>query len=333
MEKLQRSFKILAVFLIFVFLISGCTISTGKQNSVQGKMKTKTIKIGVLRIEDNLPFFVAEEENIFAENKVKVELVSFNSARERDIALEAEEIDAGLADLVAVALIKKGGTDVQVVSLGLGAAPAEGRFVILSAPNSGIEKPEDLKGIPIAISNNTIINYLAEKMPQEVGLNIEDIKTQNIPDIKLRLESLLEGKEVQAALLPDPLATLAEKSGARVVIDDTKLKVNLSQTVILFRTETINNQKEDVAAVLKAYEEGAQNLNKSPEKYHDLIVEKARIPKPLENSYPAPTYSPLELPTQDMISRVMDWMVVKEILEKPYSYDEIVDTSFIEVNK
>jgi len=325
---LRRWLKVSALILVFLLLITGCNIGTSGEPA-KGKMESGPIKIGVLRIEDNLPFFVAEEENLFAKNNVKVELVSFNSARERDIALEAGEIHAELADLIAVGLMKKGGTDVKVVSLGLGVTPQEGRFAILAAPNSNIEKPEDLKGIPIAISNNTIIHYLAEKMPREVGFKPEDIKTQSIPDIKLRLDSLLEGKDVQAALLPDPLATLAEKMGAKVIIDDTKLNTNLSQTVILFRADTIKNQREDIKAVLKAYSEAAEKLNKKPEKYRALIVEKARIPKPLENSYPAPTYSPLTLPKEEMINRVMDWMVEKGLLEKAYSYNEIMDTSFL----
>ncbi|MFZ5942707.1 MAG: MetQ/NlpA family ABC transporter substrate-binding protein [Bacillota bacterium] len=326
MVKRIRLFTV--ILLCLMLFITACK-NEKLGESITNKTQDQLIKVGVLPIEDNLPFFVAESEDLYNKNNVKVELVPFSSARERDIALEAGEIDAELADLIAVGLIKKGGKNVKAVTLGLGVTPAEGRFAILAAPNSSIQKAEDLKGVPIAISNNTIIHYLAEKMPQEVGMLPEDIKTQAIPDMKLRLDSLLEGKDVQAALLPDPLATLAEKSGARVIIDDTTLPSNLSQTVILFDEEVINNQEEDVANLLKAYTEASTKLNNEPEKYRALIIEKARIPKPLENSYPAPTYSPLELPSEEMIGKVMDWMVSKELLARPYSYEEIVDTRFL----
>ena len=288
------------IIVLLLFSILGC--------SKAGNNEKVTLKLGLLSIEDNLPFFVAEKEGLFAKHGGTVQLVPFNSARDRDIALEAGEIQGELADLLAVALFKKGGTPVKVVSLGLGATPQEGRFAILSSPESGITDPLQLKGVPLAISQNTIIHYLAEEMLKEVGVDPGEISFQSIPDLKIRLDALLAGKDVKAALLPDPLATLAEKSGALVVVDDAKLKTNLSQTVILFHEDTLKKYPESVKKVLRAYEEAAGKLNESPEKYKELIIEKARIPKPLENSYTIPKYSALTLPTKEMVERVMIWM-------------------------
>ncbi len=316
--------RIVSCLLVVLLLLSiiGCN-KTGNNEKV-------TLKLGMLSIEDNLPFFVAEKEGLFAGHGVQVQLVPFNSARDRDIALEAGEVQGELADLLAAALLKKGGTPVKVVSLGLGATPQEGRFAILSAPNSGITTPQQLKGVPVAISQNTIIHYLAEEMLKEAGITPSELSFQSIPDLKIRLDSLLSGKDVKAALLPDPLATLAEKSGAIVVIDDTKLKNNLSQTVILFREDTLKQYPESVKKILKAYEEAAEKLNRSPENYKELIIEKARIPKPLENSYTIPQYSPLVLPTPAMVERVMTWMQNKGLIDKAYSYEEIVAPGYLQ---
>ncbi|MFZ5752621.1 MAG: ABC transporter substrate-binding protein, partial [Bacillota bacterium] len=193
-----------------------------------------------------------------------------------------------------------------------------------------ITTPQQLKGIPIAISQNTIIHYLAEEMLKEVGIAPSELNFQSIPDMKIRLDALLAGKDVKAALLPDPLATLAEKSGAVVVVDDAKLKNNLSQTVILFREDTLKKYPESVKRILQAYEEAAGKLNESPEKYKELIIEKARIPKPLENSYTIPKYSPLVLPTKAMVERVMNWMQNKGLIDKAYSYEEIVAPGYLQ---
>jgi NitT/TauT family transport system substrate-binding protein len=287
------------------------------------------IKLGLLRVEDNLPFFAAEQDKLYEKYGLQVELVTFNSARERDIALEAGEIDGGLADLLATALFKKGGTHVKVVALGLGAAPEEGRFAILSAPQSGITSPRQLRGVPVAVSYNTIIHYLAEEMLAAAGLKQNEISLQNIPDLSIRLDSLLAGKEVRAALLPDPLAALAEKSGACAVIDDTRLGLNLSQTVIIFREDTLNTKPSAVKGVLSTYQEAGANLNSHPQKYRELVLDKARIPKPLEDSYAIPHYSPLQLPTSEMVERVMKWMAGKGLLAKPYAFEELVEPAFI----
>lgn len=315
--------RLLSAFLciLLIFTVS-CTSSCSKKSAM-------SVKLGMLGIEDNLPFFVAQYENIFQRNGVIVELLSFNSARERDIALISGEIHGELADILATALIKKGGTSVKIVSMGMGSKPQEGRFAVLSAPNSEITSPEDLKAITVAISEHTIIHYLAEEMIKESGLNPKDIKFRNIPDMSLRLEYLLAGKDVKAALLPDPMASLAEKMGARVIIDDAKLSMNLSQTVIIFREETLQEQAVHIKGILSSYQEGALLLNENPEKYRDLVIEKARIPPSLEYSYIIPKFSPLQLPTEDMISRVITWMTEKGLLENTYSYEDLVTPGYL----
>lgn len=307
---------------ILLLLPPSCNTSSSRKNG-------NPIKLGMLGIEDNLPFFVAQEEKIFQKNSVFVELLSFNSARERDIALLAGEIHGELADIIAAALIKKGGTSVKIVSMGMGSKANEGRFAILAAPNSSIKTAADLRAIPVAISQHTIIHYLAEEMLKENGLDPKKIVFLNIPDMNLRLEYLLAGKDVKAALLPDPMATLAEKMGARVIIDDTTINSNLSQTVILFLETTLEEQAAQVKGILAAYEEGAKLLNENPEKYKKLIADKARIPPSLADSYSIPEFSPLQLPTEDMINRVLKWMTENALLEKEYSYEDLVLSDYL----
>lgn len=306
-----------------LLFITGCDFSTLKVE------EQAVVRLGLLSIEDNLPFYVAQEDGIFAQVDVEVELIPFNSARDRDIAIETGEIDGTLGDMLAVALLQKGGTPVNIVSLGLGATPQEGRFAILSAPSSPITTLSLLKGVPLAVSENTIIHYLAEELLEEKGFKREEIILQNIPDIKIRLDSLLARSGVEAALLPDPLATLAQTEGAHLLLDDSLLQTNFSQTVIFFREDVLKKEPEQIKKILSCYEKGAQSLNQSPEKYRELIIDKARIPKSLENLYSLPKYSPLQLPTPAMIKRVMDWMTDKGFLTHPYSYEEIVTPGLI----
>ncbi len=314
--------RVIVILLIIIFILTGCN-QQGKEES-----EDKVLKIGVFLIDDSLPLFVAEAENLYAKKNIQVELLPFSSARDKDVALETGVIDGVLTDIVVTALLKKGGTDVKITSFAFGANPQEGRFAILASPGSTITEPEDLKDVPIAISNNTMIHYLAEKMPLEVGLKKEDIKTQSIPDLNIRLEALISAG-VEAAILPDPLATLAEKMGAKVIIDDTKLSKNLSQSVIIFRQEVLDKHRDKVALFLEAFEEAGQLINDNPDKYFELRMEKTRVPQPLRDSYPSPTFSSLAVPDEEMVQSVLDWMVEKGLLDKPFAYEEIVDKSFI----
>lgn len=318
----------LCPFLLCLFCLISIISCSSSQTAVTPIQPS--LKLGLLPIEDNLPFFVAENDGLFSNYDLSVQLIPFNSARERDIALEAGEIDGALADIVAAALLKKGGARIKIVSLALGATPKEGRFVILAAPDSNIFQAGQLAGSPIAVSQHTIIHYLAEEMLRETVLPPMSLTLQNIPDLQVRFEALLAGTDVKAALLPDPLAALAEVSGARPIIDDTKLGVNLSQTVILFREETLEKRGPEVRRALRAYAEAAASLNKNPKAYKELIIDKVRIPKALEDSYRIPSFSQPVLPSPDMISRVINWMIGKGLLEAPFSYKEMVAQGYLD---
>lgn len=314
--KKKMQFCLIILLVLAVGAISGC--STKKQ--------TQTIKIGVMPIEDNLPFYVAEKESLFQKYNINIELIPFASAQERDTALQAGQIDGEIADLVAVALLKKGGTDIKVVSIGVGAVPQEGRFAILASPKSNIKDLKDLAGIQIGVSENSIIDYATDQMLTDAGLQKEEIKKLSIPKLPVRKDMLLSD-QIKAACLPDPLATLAQQQGAKLIKDDTYR--NISQTVVLFRTDSINNKSAEIKQLLKIYDEAGQMLTANPEQYRSLVVEKANVPEPLKTTYAIPKFSKLQLPIKDNFDSVMDWMVNKGLLTQKYAYEDIVVQGFI----
>ncbi len=301
------------VMIVAVCLLSGC--------------KEDTLKVGILPNEEALPIFVAEQEELFKKHGVNVEIVSFQSAAERDAALQAGAVDGVEGDLLAVALIRQGGTPVKTVSLVMGTTPEEGRFAMLAAPDT-ITTVEQLKGNQVAISKNTIIEYTADQMLLVKGIDPQEVKKVNITKMPLRVEMLLQ-KQVTAAVLPDPLAAYAELKGAKVLIDDTKLADNISQTIYFFRDDAIKDKKTAIRNFLNAFYEGAEMVTENPERYRNLFNEKVQIPVELQKTYPVPTFSMLQLPSREDTQRVLDWLKTNELLIEPYTYEDIVTDEII----
>lgn len=322
---LKKSYGIILMpILVLALALGGCASQQPAPGTPQEQVKT--VKIGVLPIEDNLPFYVAEQDGLFETAGVKVELVPFTSAQERDAALQAGQVDGEVADMVAVGLIKKAGTDIKIAAIGMGATPKEGRFAILSAPHSNIKRVQDLKNIEIGVSENSIIDYVTDQILSDAKLTPAEIKKMPIPNMPVRKDMLLAGK-IQAACLPDPLAALAVSQGAHPVADDTYRSI--SQTVLLFRSDSIQSNLAGIKAAVKVYQDAGQTLTKEPEKYRNLVIEKAKIPDPLKSSYPVPTFSPLRLPTEAEVGNVMQWMVNKKLLPNPYPYQELVSPNLL----
>jgi len=326
MRKQSFRFSILGIILSLVIGISGCTATKAPADNQPAKSVGKTVKIGVLPIEDNLPFYVAEKDGLYAKEGVQVELISFASALERDAAMQAGQIDGEVADLVAVALLKKIGTDVKIVSIGLGATPEEGRFAILSSPKSSIKDSTGLKGATLGISQNSIIDYVSDQMLLDKGVVLNDVQKMSIPKMPVRLDMLLSD-QINAACLPDPLAALAQAKGAHLIIDDTYR--NISQTVFLFRAQSIQENSEGIKAAVRVYGSAGQALTKNPDQYRSLVLDKAQIPAELKDSYKMPTFSKLQLPTEDEVNSVMKWMVNKKLIPQAYAYQDLVNSNLL----
>lgn len=312
----MREKKCLFFMLVLIFIIStGCN-----------DPKKDTMKIGLLPISDSLPFYVAAEKGYFQSEGVHVELIRFESAVERDSAMGAGEIDGAVGDILAVAALHNSGAPAEIVSLSLGETGKEGRFAILSSPGSGITKPEQLKNVPVAISTNSIIEYMTDNLLAEQGLKPEEIKKEAIPKIPVRFNLLLEDK-IKAACLPDPMAAMAENKGAILVVDDTSS--NLSQTVIYFRTEYLDTDSQSVTKCLKAYAMAAGEINENPSAYLDLLVEKAGVPREalsvfIMDHYPAP-----QLPKKDQVEKVVQWMFEKNLIKTQFSYEDLTRADLI----
>lgn len=315
--------KIIAASLLGMMMFTGCGGGEAKDNNANAEPLT----VGLMRIDDSFPFYVAEKEGLFEKHNVAVELQNFSNARDLSTALQGGELDALMTDTVVTGLSIKGGADVRIVAMALGAVPEEGRFLVISAPDSGITAPEQLAGKHVAISNNTMMDYLIDQFEAELGL--ENMTTVNMPDLMLRTTTLLEGKDIDAAILPDPLAAFAVAEGANIVIDDTKLGENLSQSVVVVTKENIDDNRAQVEAMLAAYNEAIALINDNPDKYRTFALECANVPEALAETYPTPTFTANCVPTEAQIARVNDWLVEKELLAEPYDYEQMVDDSFM----
>jgi NitT/TauT family transport system substrate-binding protein len=299
-------------------MLAGCEIL---------KKEDPSLKIGLLPILDVLPIYVADQEGYFKEQGIQVELVPFGSAVERDTALQSGQIDGEINDLISAALLNKDEDRVRVVRIAMRATPDKAMFAILAADSSDIQSPADLAGAEIAISTNTVIEYVTDQILTAEGLAPENIAKTEVSKIPVRLE-LLDKGQVQAATLPEPLASLALKQGARLVVDDTT-HTDVSQSIVSFRLQTIKDKPNTVKKFLAAYEKGVEALNSDPDSYYDLLIEKGRVPEPVQGSFTMPRFPAAEVTSEAEFQRVIDWMLAKDLLTEPIPYDRLVDGNFL----
>lgn len=273
------------------------------------------MKIGILPASDSLALHVAHDEGIFSEHGLDVELVPFQSALEQAAALRAGALDGWFSDMIAVLVMNESGVPQQFIATMAFSGPEQRFFGIVTSPLSGLERPEDLRGKKIAISKATIIEYMLDSMLAGLGLPADFAERVDIKQISVRLQLLSAGK-VDAAVLPEPMLSLMEARGSRVIVDNTATEEPLA--VMALRTEAAT--PEAVAAFQAALAEAMRRINADPEAYRKVMSAKKLLPREAEKTYHMlsfpPDRCPAPPPTEEEVARVARWMFDNKLVRR-----------------
>jgi NitT/TauT family transport system substrate-binding protein len=319
---------VLALTLASVALLSaGC--SSAAKPAETSTVKPSAVRIGTLPTEDSLPLWVAEQRGYFATQGLSdVQIVSFQSAQERDAAFASGAIDAFMGDIIAAANLQAGGKPTTIKTIMLGADQSQGRFGIAAAPKSGVNSLTQLANVPVGTSSATIQEFVLDGLMSEAGVPASSVKVEEVKKVPVRFELLMAGK-LKAAALPEPFLTLAEQGGAPLVASDTSATANLSQTVLVFSDKYLATPGGAAAAkaLLKSWDLAVNDINKDPQSVLPLLVDKARLPESLKTTYKVNTYPTAQVPTQAQVEAVLTWMKDKGYLKGDVTYKDLVDTS------
>lgn len=285
------------------------------------------LKVALIPVLDTIPIFIAQQNGYFAEQGIAVETIPVKSAQERDVFIQTGQADGVLTDLSSVGLLNKDAVRVKAVYTARRPFPEAPMFRILASPNADIKSPADLKGVPIGISSNTIIEYLTDRILAGEGLKPEEIAKIEIGAITVRFEQLMNGN-IKAAVLPDPLAQGAIAAGARLVVDDVKY-ANYSQSVLVFTADTLKAKPNTVRKFLVAWEKAVAEVNANPDKYRGVLIEQGRVPPSIQDSYKMPPFPGRGVPSQNEVADVVAWLKAKGLVARDLTYTDMVDSSFL----
>jgi NitT/TauT family transport system substrate-binding protein len=142
----------------------------------------------------------------------------------------------------------------------------------------------------------------------------------------VRLPMLLQG-QVAGAVLPEPLATLAERKGAVVVADDRG--TGLSPTVLLFTDDFLAKRPDDARRFLRAVARASALIGSDPGAVRASMVALARIPAELAADYPIPLFPPPSVPDELLVADAHRFLADKKVLKAELTYGQMVAPGFL----
>lgn len=318
--KYPRLFPVFLIVLMAVAMLGGCS---GGNRDVPA---AKEIKFGTLPLIHALPLFAAQEQGFFTAAGLKVELISFNSAMEKDVAMSARQLSGYFGDIMTPMVLRSNNVPVKMVATIFNTTGSRRMFALLAAPNRPAESLSQLAKEGIAIGSNTIVEYLAVKMLEKQGVSPQQTRWIEAKNIPIRLQMLMES-QAPAAVLPEPLVTFAERKGARILVDDAGM--GISDTVLVFTDDFLKQHPEQVRAFLKAVSKGADYLNNHPEEARLIANKHCRIPEELAKTLTLPSYPTLSLPNRSQLADIYGWLRKKGIISQDMAINEMVADGFL----
>jgi NitT/TauT family transport system substrate-binding protein len=293
----------------------------------------KQVRLSVSNAVHSLAVLVAHDEGLFRDQGLAVELVRTPGSAHVDTDRQA--VRDAIFERPLEALYNTGGMDqfrlcewgvmkravdgelcgqrpAKIVALGA----AMSKFAIVTAPNSGIFEPEQLKDTPVAVTIYNGSHFTTLKM-LEGFLRKDDIKVTNAGTMHQRLEALRRG-ELAAATFNEPWISVAQKQGFRIIMESHST-----------RSEAAGEEMDGptLAAMFRAEAEAAAMINANPARYAHYITEEARgVLEPHELQAWRLLYAPPAPYTRERFERTYQWMLgYPELVAPGATYESIVD--------
>jgi NitT/TauT family transport system substrate-binding protein len=283
------------------------------------------LRVGLMPAYNSIPLVVAEKKGLFEEEGVHVELLPFSSQLNRETALQTGAIDGTVSDMINA---------IQAWSRGFGARVAsasEGNFSLLSSPRSTVRTLDDWKRraparIRTGLLESSIVFYLTENMLTAAGADTTSVELVPILQLPARLEMLVAG-QIEAATLPEPLATVAEERGAHRLADTEAL--GPTPGVLLFTRKAVAEKSREISAFYRAYDRAVREVNDNPEVYREAIVERCEFPPAVTRLMKMPRFHLSFVPAPADVAAVARWMQGKGLVDGIPAYGDIVATGFV----
>ncbi len=280
--------------------------------------------VGLMPAINSIPLVVAEKKGYFAAEGVRVSLTLFASQLYREAALQSNSIDGSVSDLINA---------IQGWSSGLGpvvTSATEGSFSLLSSPQSPLADLSavarlDGRKIETGLLEGSIVFYVSERILERAGIDPERLTLVPIVQVPVRMEMLLAGR-VEAACLPEPLATLAVARGAQRLGDSDRL--GTTPGVLVFTRKALAEKQREIVGFYRAYDRAVADVNKAPSAFRPAIVERCEFPPAVMEIMKIPRFRPAFLPSVEEVLDVARWMMGKGLITALPQYQDIVSSAF-----
>lgn len=278
------------------------------------------LTFGILPAESAIPIILAKEKGFFKEEGLNVTIQSFSSPNDRNVAVQAKELDGVIGDVMTAAAFYQNGLKLKITS------DINEDFKILSSPDSGITDMKGLSGKKVSLVPNFILEYIMDKFAQENGGFTYEIV--EIPSFSGRSEALMSN-QVDGVVFTEPQASMLAAQGAHLL--GSSKEAGIKGGALLFTDTALTEKADSVKAFYRAYNKAVEYMNTTKVSEFVSILTDYQFPEAigtylgsLKKGYV--TAGTIE---KSQFGDIIKWTKEKGQITKEYTYEELTDFSFL----
>lgn len=286
--------------------------STGSNATPAGKT---TLRIGMMSSYDVIPYVMINELKLADKYSLDLQLETFTSAKDRDAAFLAGELDGVLTDYIGVCIYQNADFDVRITGI------TDGDYVLVAGKDSGITSIKDLPGKSIAISQNTLIDYTLDQLLAKNSLESNALVKEIVPRIPDRVE-LLRNNKIDLGLLPEPFASIVLKDGA--IYLGSANDIGLYPAVSAFPKKVLEGKTEAIKNLYLAYNEAVAYINKTDiSSFEDIVIKTVGYPDEMKGNIAIEPFRESKLPPKEDVESAVSWASKKGLCSSDLTYEQL----------
>ncbi|PGT79142.1 aliphatic sulfonate ABC transporter substrate-binding protein [Bacillus sp. AFS040349] len=326
-------FALISILLVGVLAACG----TGGSSNTSGSGSTEEVVIGYFPNIDHVPAMISREKGFYEDalgENVKVTYKTFPDGAAFMTALKTGEIQAGLVGPGPVMNNYANGADVKII-----AGASSGGTVVVASAKSGVQSVEDVSGKTfITPGVGCTHDVQMETFLKDLGITSARIggTLKHVTGNPAQYGAMFESGKVDLAAVPEPWASQLVNDGAKVIVDTDEISygTTLPNTVLVTSGKLIEENKELVANIVKAHEQGVNFINENPEEARDIaikaikdITDQELDPAIVDSAWERVSYT-TEV-NADVVQEFANSSYELKFLKEKPEFSDLIDTSFL----
>lgn len=272
---------------------------------------------------DCLPVYYAQQSGIFQTLGLKVNLLTYRSQFDCDTAMLGATAMGGATDLVRLHYYANEHQPLSAVT------STDGVWKLLACGKLRIKKTALLKERMISVARFSASDYFSQVALEAVKMDYRAVFRPQINDYYLRT-SMLNNNQIDAAILPEPMATKARLAGHRVLYSTTEKSEKMGclafKPSFLAEKDSLNR----VHLLLKGYNQAVVEINqKGKAACAAILKNQYKLAPQVIDSLTLPKYEKAALPGKSEMDKAQKFMKMHDHWREGIDTSTLTNGSFL----